>query len=163
MNLWSGPFRDANADATINGSGDMARFLSLFEQLYKHTAKVLGETLKRDEAPLAIGSAQSGTQAGRRTVRGEAQSEDAEDGGAEDGAAQLRVAGCELSGQAVRLVGLQAKPELNGAVGACERFDAQSGRYAVRMPGQEQPVLVRAANLELVDKSGGDKSAKEEL
>ena len=140
----------------------MARFLHLFEQLYKHTAKVLGETLKRDEAPLAIGSAQSGTQAGRRTVRGEAQS-DAEDGGAEDGAAQLRVAGCELSGQAVRLVSLQAKPELNGAVGACERFDAQSGRYAVRMPGQEQPVLVRAANLELVDKSGGDKSAKEEL
>jgi hypothetical protein len=73
------------------------------------------------------------------------------------------VAGCELSGQEVRLVGLQAKPELNGAVGACERFDAQSGRYAVRIPRQEQPILVRATNLELVDKSGGDKSGKEEL
>lgn len=140
VNLWSGPFRDANADATVNGSGDMAQFLYLFKQLYKHTAKVLGETLKRDEAP-----------------------SDAEAGGAGDGAAQLRVAGCELSGQEVRLVGLQAKPELNGAVGACERFDEQSGRYAVRIPRQEQPILVRATNLELVDKSGGDKSGKEEL
>jgi len=52
VDLWSGPFRDANADATINGSGDMARFLHLFEQLYKHTATVLGATLKRDRAPL---------------------------------------------------------------------------------------------------------------
>jgi len=139
VGLWSGPFRDANADATINGSGDMARFLSLFEQLYKHTAEVLGETLKRNE-PLAIGSAQL----------------DAEAEAAKDGAAQLRAAGLtSFTGQEVRLVGLQAKPGLNGAVGACERFDTQSGRYAVRIPGQEKPIAVRASNLQLV-KDGKD-------
>ena len=171
VDLWSGPFRDANADATINGSGDMARFLHLFEQLYKHTATVLGATLKRDraplvnpgsygDAPLSIGAAQPDAEVhvdAHAPLRPHAWE------GAEAGAAQLRVAGCEFSGQEVRLVGLQAKPELNGAVGACERFDAQSGRYAVRIPGQEQPILVKAANLELVDKSGGDKSDKEEL
>ena len=53
-------------------------------------------------------------------------------------------------------MGLQAKPELNGAVGICERLDAKQGRYAVRLPGLEKPIAIKAANLERVDGGGKD-------
>jgi len=131
--LWSGPFRDANADATINGSADKATFLHLFEQLYKYADKAL--TLKRD-GPLLVDSAASA---------------------AEDGAAKLQAAGLKsFIGQEVRLVGLRAKPELNGAVGVCERFDKGQGRYAVRLPGHEKPLAVKGSNLELLEDAGKD-------
>ena len=75
---------------------------------------------------------------------------------------KLRAAGLRsLIGQEVRLIGLQAKPELNGAIGVCERFDTKHGRYAVRLPGHEKPLAVKADNLELAaDAEGG---AKDEL
>lgn len=143
VDLWSGPFREANADATINGSADKAHFLHLFESLYKFTAKALGEKLKRVQPPLSIGEATTPPAA--------------EDGGA----ATLRAAGLKsFIGREVRLAGLRAKPELNGAVGVCERFDKTQGRYAVRLPGHEKPLAVKGGNLELVEDSG---AGKEEL
>ena len=60
----------------------------------------------------------------------------------------------------VEVKGLQAKPELNGVVGLCERFDGKQGRYAVRLPEHDKPIAVKAANLELVEE--GD-DGKEEL
>ena len=54
------------------------------------------------------------------------------------------------------LVGLQARPELNGAVGVCERFDGTLGRYGVRLPGREQPLAVQAANLQLLEGESKD-------
>jgi len=141
VQLFSGPFRDANADATINGSANQAQFRHLFEQLYQFVAKKLGEALKRDEPLLTSQAAMA-------------------DAGA---AKQLKAAGLKsLVGQEVRLVGLQAKPELNGVVGVCERFDAKQGRYAVRLPERDQPLAVKAANLELVGE-GADEGAKDEL
>lgn len=132
--LWSGPFRDANADATVNGSADKAHFLHLFEELYKFALKNIGEKLKR-AGPLTIGSMPV----------------------ADDGAATLEAAGLKsLIGQEVRLVGLQSKPDLNGAVGVCERFDGRQARYAIRLPGHETPIGVKAANLELVERTDKD-------
>ena len=124
----SGPFRDANADATINGSANKAHFLHLFEQLYKFASKQLGDKLKRTQPLEADGSVATAA---------------AEKHGLKS-----------LIGQEVRLVGLQAKPELNGVVGVCERFDNKQGRYAVRLEGHEKPLAVKAGNLELVE---GDK------
>ena len=128
VGLLSGPFRDANADATINGSANKAHFLHLFEQLYKFASKQLGDKLKRTQPLEADGSVAPAA---------------AETHGLKS-----------LIGQEVRLVGLQAKPELNGVVGVCERFDNKQGRYAVRLEGHEKPLAVKAGNLELVE---GDK------
>ena len=128
--LFSGPFRDANADANINGSGNKAQFLHLFEQLYKFAANALGDKLKRD-APLAPVDSMPPAQ--------------------DEAASRLRAAGPKsFVGQNVRLVGLQAKPELNGAVGVCERFDKAQGRYAVRLHGHEKPLALKGGNLELL-------------
>ena len=142
--LWSGPFREANADATINGSANKAHFLHLFEQLYKFATKALGDKLKRDRPPNRRASAGAGgRQAGRR-------------GG------KARPPGSRAS--SARRCGLSASrpsPELNGAAGVCERFDKAQGRYAVRLAGQEKPIAVKGANLELVDAGDGD--AKDEL
>ena len=137
VGLWSGPFREANADAVVNGSANRAQFLHLFEQLYKYAAKQLGDGLKRVQPPPSSSA--------------EAAAETAE-------AAEAAAAGDATSfvGQEVRLVGLQAKPELNGAVGVCERLDAKQGRYAVRLPGHEKPIAIKAANLERVDGGGKD-------
>ena len=143
VGLYSGPFRDATADATINGSANRAQFRHLLEQLYQVAATKLGEALKRQE-PLAHPSPADA------------------DGGGAAGAERLRAAGLSsLVGQDVRLVGLQATPELNGVVGVCERFDSKQGRYAVRLPQGDQPLALKAANLELV--SQVDDDAKEEL
>ena len=143
--LWSGPFRDANADATINGSANKAHFLHLFEQLYKFATKALGDKLKRDRPPTIDAPAPM-----------------PEDDRQDVAAAKLQAAGLKsFIGQEVRLVGLKAKPELNGAAGVCERFDKAQGRYAVRLAGQEKPIAVKGANLELVDAGDGD--AKDEL
>ena len=151
VGLWSGPFRDANADATINGSGNKAQFRQLFEQLYQHTAKALGEALKRDEAPPPL--------------QGSGGAAAAEGAAAEDGAAKLRASGLKgFVGQEVRLIGLKSRPELNGAVGVCERFDGKQGRYAVRLAGHDQPLAVKAANMELAQdgaQDGGKEGGKE--
>ena len=134
VGLWSGPFREANADAVVNGSANRAQFLHLFEQLYKYAAKQLGDGLKRVQ-PLPSSSAEAAAESAEAAAAGDATS---------------------FVGQEVRLVGLQAKPELNGAVGVCERLDAKQGRYAVRLPGLEKPIAIKAANLECVDGDGKD-------
>jgi predicted DsbA family dithiol-disulfide isomerase len=56
-------------------------------------------------------------------------------------------------GRRVRLAGLVARPEINGAAGLCERFDAEKGRYVVRLasdPGGK-PIAVKAENLALAE------------
>lgn len=141
VGLFSGPFRDANADATINGSANKASFLHLFEQLHRFAANQLGEKLKRG-GPLTASSPAV------------VQAAVVEDGAA----ATLRAAGLKsLIGHEVRLVGLVARPELNGAVGVCERFDTKQGRYAVRLAGHEKPLALNGANLELTGVEDGDR------
>ena len=141
VNLYSGPFRDANADATINGSANKAHFLHLFEQLYKYAAKELGDKLKRDGPLEGFDSARS-----------------------DAAPPPLQAAGLKsLIGQEVRLVGLRAKPELNGAVGVCERFDTAQGRYAVRLPGHDKPVAIKGGNLELLEASLDADDFKDEV
>lgn len=86
-----------------------------------------------------------------------------EEGG---GATQLEAGGLRsFVGQEVRLVGLQAKPELNGAVGVCERFDTTQGRYAVRLEGHDKPLAVKGANLRLKTEpaTAEDANGKDEL
>ena len=60
LGLLSEPFRDANADATINGSANKAHFLHLFEQLYKlsfkparRQAQANGRSKRTERAPAA--------------------------------------------------------------------------------------------------------------
>jgi len=133
VGLWSGPFHDANADATVHGSANQAQFLHLFEQLYKYVDKALGAKLKR-EGPLVVGPPPA------------TEAEVARDGVAEPRAAAHK----KFIGREVRLVGLQSKPELNGVLGVCERFDERQGRYAIRLPGHEKPLALHGGNLELV-------------
>jgi len=52
-------------------------------------------------------------------------------------------------GSTVRIVGLQAKPALNGVTGRVMAFNEEKGRFAVRLIDGES-ILVRAANLESV-------------
>ena len=64
--------------------------------------------------------------------------------------AKVAVAAPELLiGRTVQLHGLSAKPELNGLVGVCERFDKATGRYGVRLEGHENLQALKAANLNL--------------
>lgn len=49
VGLYSGPFRDANADATVNGSANRAQFLHLFEQLYRRAP-----SCRSPRAPLGV-------------------------------------------------------------------------------------------------------------
>ena len=62
-------------------------------------------------------------------------------------------------------MGLRAKPELNGAVGVCERYDSAQGRYAVRLDGHDKPLAVKGANLELTSETAAADAAdaKDEL
>mmetsp|Transcript_57766 Transcript_57766/g.162947 ORF Transcript_57766/g.162947 Transcript_57766/m.162947 type:complete len:506 (-) Transcript_57766:237-1754(-) len=59
-------------------------------------------------------------------------------------------------GAEVRLKGLVAAPELNGALGRLQEFHSDRGRWAVILPGTEPPKLVRPQNLEPV---GGPRPA----
>ena len=52
------------------------------------------------------------------------------------------------SARRVRIVGLQARPELNGRCGVAGRFDAAKGRYAVAVEGEAEAVLLKSANLQ---------------
>ena len=66
-----------------------------------------------------------------------------------------------LLGKPVRIVGLEAKPRLNGKTGHVASFDAASGRYAVTLDGGGEGVRVRGANLEMVAVTEGDASKAE--
>merc|ERR1712232_1305218 len=59
-----------------------------------------------------------------------------------------------VGGQAVRLKGLQACPELNGEVGLTLRFADAAGRWLVRLRNGEGKQL-KPQNLEALDGSGG--------
>ena len=52
-----------------------------------------------------------------------------------------------------RLVGLIAKPELNGKVGTVLRADDATGRLVVELEGYDGPVRVAPQNLEYVVKA----------
>ena len=54
-----------------------------------------------------------------------------------------------LIGRRVQLHGLSARPELNGLLGVCERFDKDKGRYGVRVPGHEDLLALKPANVRL--------------
>ena len=56
----------------------------------------------------------------------------------------------ELTGARVALIGLQAKPELNGATGVVMSFSEATGRYAVQLDTGGEPVMVKEANLKRV-------------
>ena len=58
------------------------------------------------------------------------------DGGATD----------HLFGDRVQLIGLQAKPEMNGTTGVVQKLDLATGRYVVKLDGGGE-AKVRAANL----------------
>ena len=138
VNLWSGPFRTPKngrvANAVIQGSANKAEFLDMFKQLYKFAASKLGEALKRTSA---------------------LPQPDACAAPPEEADVDMR----EFIGQRVRIGGLKARPELNGAVGVCESYDAKAGRCGVRLPSQPKPLAVRLANFERVVMSGNDDSA----
>ena len=51
--------------------------------------------------------------------------------------------------EAVRIHGLQARPELNGLIGRVVNFEKTKGRYAVEIPGHENKILLKLANLQL--------------
>ena len=57
-------------------------------------------------------------------------------------------------GQCVKLVGLSARPELNGECGIALRFNAESGRWLVRLADGEGKQL-KPANLEAFGPAGG--------
>ena len=52
-----------------------------------------------------------------------------------------------LVGQRVRIHGLVGRPELNGTCGLARSFDAQTGRYAVRLDADGTRVALKPANL----------------
>lgn len=49
----------------------------------------------------------------------------------------------------VRIHGLLARPELNGLVGRVLMYESSKQRYAVELPGQENKILLKLANLQL--------------
>ena len=57
--------------------------------------------------------------------------------------------------QRVRIVGLKAKPEHNGAVGRATMFDREAQRYAVELEGGGATLKVKEANLELAAPEAG--------
>lgn len=112
-------------------------------------AQTLGTALKRDAPPL------QGVERLATTKTAVAAVEEGDAGGS--GRAQGRASSLHsMIGQQVRLVGLQARPELNGVVGMCERFDGKQQRYAVRVEGRGQPLAIKGTNLELIEGGGKD-------
>jgi len=113
VGLYSGPFREANADATINGSSNKQQFLQLFNAIYQHVrkAKTKGAVAAPDDS---------------------------------------------LIGHRVQLQGLSARPELNGLVGVCEQIDKAKGRYGIRVPGHEDLLALKPANLILAQGMGDE-------
>ena len=62
--------------------------------------------------------------------------------------------GAVAGGQTVRLVGLKARPELNGEVGLALRFEASTGRWLMRLRNGDGK-QVKAENLEPMEGGGG--------
>ena len=54
-----------------------------------------------------------------------------------------------LLGSRVVVSGLKARPELNGKGGVCTDFVPAKGRYAVRVDGERDAVLLKPANLDV--------------
>ena len=77
----------------------------------------------------------------RRLLRRGASTGAGADGMDEDEAEDL------LDGDRVVLQNLQSKPELNGTQGTVVRFDDDSGRYLVQLPGSEARLSLKRANL----------------
>ena len=102
-------------------------------------------------------------------------------GAADDGAAgaasssktgaAAAAAGSSLSGQTVTVVGLEARPELNGQRGKVGTYDASKGRYAVQLDGmlKSDSIMLKADNMVLASATAsagataGDASAASAL
>ena len=102
-------------------------------------------------------------------------------GAADDGAAgaasssktgaAAAAAGSSLSGQTVTVVGLEARPELNGQRGKVGTYDASKGRYAVQLDGmlKADSIMLKADNMVLASATAsagataGDASAASAL
>ena len=54
----------------------------------------------------------------------------------------------KILGHDVLLHGLKARADLNGLVGEASSFDADKGRFTVKMPGSAKPLLLKPENLE---------------
>ena len=61
--------------------------------------------------------------------------------GAEDSATELK------KGMQVQLVGLQAKPELNGLSGRLLEYESSKQRWIVRMNTSETPLQIKSQHL----------------
>lgn len=53
----------------------------------------------------------------------------------------------KLTGRHVFVGGLAKRPELNAMIGIAEKWEAKSGRYAVRLPTLQLPILLKEQNL----------------
>ena len=60
-----------------------------------------------------------------------------------------------VAGQAVEVVGLQSRPDLNGAKGLTLKFDEASGRWLVKLVDGDGRKSLKPANLILAGGSGG--------
>lgn len=58
-------------------------------------------------------------------------------------------------GTRVRIVGLQASPELNGQLGSCKKWLGESGRWQVRLDGHDTDKSLKPENLRLASASYG--------
>lgn len=146
--LLSGPFRseskDIEAGAVMSGSGNKQQFLQLFEQIYRLVEQRHGMVTQPPSA--SVGDKPSGS-----------------DGGS--------TAPIQWIGQRVRLFGLVASPDLNGATGRCVKYDAKKGRYAIQLDRQTEnqseahnsrPVAVKPTNLQLLNDGDGVERATQE-
>ena len=65
-------------------------------------------------------------------------------------AARAKPGPAVANGMPVQLVNLQSRPDLNGTCGTLIAFVPETGRYKVRLDGEDQPLAVRATNMKLL-------------
>ena len=121
--------------------GDVTALLALARAEPATQSTALHATLK------TLGYAKIGKRLKVAATLAAAESAARRDGGA-DKASRSPAAAGPLSGRRVCICGLSARPELNGRVGTCGRYDAAKGRYAVRlMDSQDPPLSIKPVNL----------------
>lgn len=141
LGLEGGPLRPQRAGSppTVNGSMQVQTFTDIFESLWSRVVKqrkaraleMRPPSATTDERmPRTPPSAPTPPNAALRADGGDA-----------------------LVGVEVVLHGLQSRPELNGARGQCKRYDVRQGvgRYAVRLAGSHETLLVKPANMRRAD------------
>ena len=56
------------------------------------------------------------------------------------------------AGDQVTIVDLVSKPELNGRTGVCEKFDAESGRWIIRVNSLNSVMQLLPKNMRMIEK-----------